>query len=70
MTLRYLPDSGPVSSDDVGGGTQVTRNEIGKWALGLIGAGYSVAPLAFSAPEDLELDQDGLARFALIVRRN
>ena len=69
MTARYRPDRGPVSSDDIGNGPDITRNEIGKWALRLIGDGYSVAPLAFSAPEELDLDQDGLARFALIVRR-
>ena len=47
----------------------MTQNEIGRWALQLIGEGFSVAPLAFSTPEDLVLDPLGFARFALIAQR-
>lgn len=70
ITMRYRPEVEPVSCLDVTDGPDLTRNAIGKWALKLIGLGYDVAPLAFSLREDLRLDADGLARFALIVRRH
>jgi hypothetical protein len=70
MTGRYYPDPDAISSARSHDGPLVTRNEIGKWALRLIGEGYSVAPLALSSPKDLVLDYEGLARFALIVRRH
>jgi len=69
VTCRYRPDDAPVSSLLAIEGTEVSRNEIGKWALRLIGEGYSVAPLAFSPSEDCVLDAEGLARFAIIARR-
>ena len=69
MLLRYNPQSGPSRGGLAVDGDRITRNEIGKWALRLIADGYSVAPLAFSAPEDLFLDDEGLASFVLIVRR-
>jgi len=49
--------------------TNLSRNEIGRWALRLIGMGYSVAPLAFAPHSDLALTDGDLAAFCLIVRR-
>jgi len=66
MTCRYRPGDIPTANASV---PEVTQNEIGRWALRLIGEGYSVAPLAFSSREDLVLDAEGLARFAIIARR-
>jgi len=69
ITCRYRPGDIPNSSRSALAGAEITQNEIGRWALQLIGDGFSVAPLAFSAPEDLVLDPNGLARFALIAKR-
>lgn len=69
ITCRYRPGDVPNSSRSALAGAEITQNEIGRWALQLIGDGFSVAPLAFSATEDLVLDPDGLARFALIAKR-
>jgi hypothetical protein len=69
ITCRYRPGDIPNSSRSALAGIEITQNEIGRWALQLIGDGFSVAPLAFSATEDLVLDPDGLARFALIAKR-
>jgi hypothetical protein len=69
ITCRYRPGNIPNSSNSALAGTEITQNEIGRWALRLIGDGFSVAPLAFSATEDLVLDLEGLARFALIAKR-
>ena len=69
MTCRYRPGDIPSSSHSANSGHEITQNEIGRWALQLIGNGFSVAPLAFSSPEDLVLDDAGLARFALIAKR-
>lgn len=49
--------------------SDVSRNEIGQWALRLIGMGYSVAPLAFAPLADLVLTQDGRTTFSFIVQR-
>lgn len=68
-TCRYRPGATPSSSSQANEGDDVTQNEIGRWALRLIGDGYSVAPLAFSPREDLAIDAEGLARFALIAKR-
>ncbi len=69
MSLHYKPDAHPARSQAASDGPQITPNEIGKWALRLIADGYSVAPLALSAVEDLVLDDEGLARFAFVVQR-
>lgn len=70
LTCRYRPETSPTNSNTAVEGPEITQNEIGKWALRLIGDGYSVAPLAFSSPEDLVLDSEGLARFAIIAKRH
>ncbi|KUR80715.1 hypothetical protein [Novosphingobium sp. FSW06-99] len=67
ITCRYRPNEIPSASNTAA--RNINQNEIGRWALRLIGDGYSVAPLAFSAADDLVLDADGLARFALIAKR-
>lgn len=67
LRYRYIP--GPLHASSATDGEYLTRNEIGKWALRLIGEGFSVAPLAFLPSTDLILDEDGLAAFNLIVRR-
>lgn len=67
--LRYRADDDTVSSGLAMETGLLSRNEIGQWALRLIGAGYSVAPLAFVAPRDRVIGSDGLAAFTLIVRR-
>ena len=69
ITCRYRPGDIPNSSRSAIPGAEVTQNEIGRWALQLIGECFSVAPLAFSTPEDLVLDPLGFARFALIAQR-
>lgn len=69
IAVAYRPGSGASRSGDAIDSEYVSRNEIGKWALRLIADGYSVAPLAFSSPEDLVVDSDGLARFIMIVQR-
>lgn len=69
MTCRYHPDPAKTSSSHAVEGPLITRNEIGKWALRLIAEGYSVAPLAFSEPEDIYPEADGLVRFALVAQR-
>ncbi len=69
MTCRYRPGDAQTSSSQAVEGPLISRNEIGKWALRLIAEGYSVAPLAFSDPEDLYPDADGLVRFALVAQR-
>lgn len=67
--LRYKYEAGPLSAASAVDGAYLTRNEIGKWVLRLIGEGYSVAPMAFLPSTDLVFDMDGLAAFNLIVRR-
>ena len=69
ITCRYRPSDTPTSSRLAVEGQNISRNEIGKWALRLIGDGFSVSPLAFSEPDDLVADTEGLARFAIIARR-
>jgi len=59
--LGYRPGDTPTAGP--------SRNEIRQWALRLIGLGYSVAPLAFAARQDLVVDEAGMAAFCLIVRR-
>lgn len=44
------------------------RNELGRWALYLTGAGHAVAPMAFAAPDERAQRPDGLTPFALVVR--
>jgi hypothetical protein len=70
LGLRYRANEGPISSALAMETTLLSRNEIGQWALRLIGAGYSVAPMAFVPSSDLVIGSDGLAAFSLIVRRN
>lgn len=69
LGLRYRADASIVSSTLAMETGLLSRNEIGQWALRLIGAGYSVAPLSFVAPHDRVIGSDGLASFILIVRR-
>lgn len=69
IVVRYLPLSRPGGSAVARDAEAISRNEIGKWALRLIASGYSVAPLAFAPFEELTLDGDGLAAFALIAQR-
>lgn len=45
-----------------------TRNELGRWALHLIGAGHTVAPISFAAPDERAMRSDGLTPFVLVVR--
>ena len=69
IVVYFRPENGPPRSNPTDDGDSVTRNEIGRWALRLIGEGYSVAPLAFSSAEDLAVDNDGFSRFVLIASR-
>ncbi|EJL33833.1 hypothetical protein [Novosphingobium sp. AP12] len=69
LGLRYRPDSDLVSSADTSNAQVLSRNEIGQWALRLIGKGYSIAPLAFAPVSDLVVDSQGLAGFVMIVQR-
>jgi len=69
VTCRFRPNDPRLAPAHAEGDHHITQNEIGRWALLLIDKGFSVAPLAFSATEDLALDDAGLARFALIARR-
>ncbi len=67
--LSYRSSDALLSSQTAADHRELTRNEIGQWALRLIGKGFSVAPLAFAAPNDLALDEDRVASFILIVQR-
>ena len=67
--LRYRHFDGLISSSLAAEHHGLTRNEIGQWALRLIGDGFSVAPLAYADPKDLAVGEDQFAAFALIVRR-
>lgn len=67
--LRYRHEEGPLHAASAVDGDDLSRNEIGKWALRLIGEGFSVAPMAFLPSTELIFDEDGLAAFNLIVRR-
>ena len=69
VTCRFLPSQFASSPDPVVDGSRITRSEIEKWALQLMIEGFSVAPLVFSTVEELQIDDAGLARFALIGRR-
>ena len=69
LGLRYSVASDMIGSSAGGDSRTLSRNEIGQWALRLIGEGYSVAPLAFSTVADLVVDQSGLAGFVFIVQR-
>ncbi|WCT77375.1 hypothetical protein [Novosphingobium humi] len=69
LGLRYRADESIVSSTLAMETGLLSRNEIGQWALRLIGAGYSVAPLSFVPPADRVIGSDGLASFVLIVQR-
>lgn len=44
------------------------RNELGRWALALVGAGHRVAPMAFGQSSERALRPDGLTPFVLVVR--
>lgn len=68
--IRYRYEEGPLHAANAVDGEHVTRNEIGKWVLRLIGEGYSVAPLGYIEGRDIIFDDDGLAAFNLIVRRS
>lgn len=70
LGLRYRPAIDLVSSSGAVDMRMLSRNEIGQWALRLIGNGYSVAPLAFASVSDLVIDQEGLAGFILIIQRS
>jgi len=69
LGLRYRPDNDLVSSADTADDRVLSRNEIGQWALRLIGKGYSIAPMAFAPVSDLVIDSQGLAGFVMIVQR-
>lgn len=66
--LRYRAEGDLVSSSDTIG-KMLSRNEIGQWALRLIGSGYSVAPLAFAPVASLVVDSQGHVGFIMIVQR-
>lgn len=44
------------------------RNEIGRWALYMVGAGHFVAPIAFAPAGERATRSDGLTPFVLVVR--
>ena len=67
--LRYRHLDRLVSSSLAAEHSEMSRNEIGQWALRLIGNGFSVAPLAYADDNDLAVGEDRLAAFALIIRR-
>jgi hypothetical protein len=69
VTCRFNPGNRRAEKQPVLDGPQITVGEIEKWAVRLIALGYAVAPLAFSAPEVQQADEDGLVRFALVARR-
>jgi hypothetical protein len=64
VVLLYRYTFGAVSASDAVDGADLTRNEIGKWVLRLIGEGFSVAPLAFLPYDEVILDKDGYANLA------
>lgn len=70
MTCRFRPRRVALGAVEAIDDQMVTRSEIERWAVQLITEGYSVDPLVFSAPEELQIDDDGLACFALIARRS
>lgn len=51
------------------GSDRIDRNALCQWALRLIASGYDVAQLRFSEAALLEWDREGVARFAMIVRK-
>jgi len=67
--LRYRHLDALMSSTIAAEHHGLTRNEIGQWALRLIGNGFSVAPLAYADQENLAVGEDHQAAFVLIVRR-
>ncbi|MBB3957836.1 hypothetical protein [Novosphingobium sediminicola] len=67
--LSYRFHNALVSSSAATDHRELSRNEIGQWAMRLIGKGFSVAPLYFAAEDDLVCDDDDFASFALIVQR-
>lgn len=69
VCIRYVPDTALPSSTTMSAAPQLTRNEIGQWVLRLIGSGFSAAPLAFAAHEELALDESGRATIVLVLRR-
>ncbi len=69
LGLRYRPDVDLVGSADTADDQILSRNEIGQWALRLIGKGYSIAPMAFAPVSNLVIDDQGLAGFVMIVQR-
>jgi hypothetical protein len=44
------------------------RNELGHWALAMVGAGHWVAPMAFGHSSERAVRPDGLTPFVLVVR--
>ncbi|MDE1917818.1 MAG: hypothetical protein KGJ57_19215 [Sphingomonadales bacterium] len=67
--LRYRHVDVLMSSSIAAEHNGLTRNEIGQWALRLIGSGFSVAPLAYADSPDLAVGEDQRAAFVLVVRR-
>lgn len=70
LGVRYSLEADLVSSAAASDPRTLSRNEIGQWTLRLIGAGYSVAPLAFAPVSELVVDHQGLAGFVLIIQRS
>lgn len=62
VTRYYEPSRGPSDNDFP------SRNEIGQWALRLIGLGHDVAQLAFGSDSQRLVLRDGSTPFVLIVR--
>jgi hypothetical protein len=67
--LRYRPEADPPGSSAIARSEALSRNEIGQWALHLIGSEFSVAQLAFAPVEQLALDEEGKTRFVFIIQR-
>jgi hypothetical protein len=64
MVLAYDADASALTGER----GAPTRNEIGRWALHLIGAGHSVAPISFARRDERAMRSDGLTPFVLVVR--
>lgn len=67
--LRYQLDDEMISATQAVSAAHLSRNEIGRWALRLVGQGCSVAPLAFRPRNELILDDQGIVNSVFLVER-
>ncbi|HWU02697.1 MAG TPA: hypothetical protein VN222_08175 [Novosphingobium sp.] len=67
--LTYRQPDALISSSHAARDEALSRNEVGQWALRLIGQGYSVAPMAFAPFADAVPDGEGQVSCTLIVKR-